>query len=122
MAEKLKHPNIVTTYDIVFDGEYWHQIMEHIPFRLQELVLSGCLSSEQIDYIFAQVVEAVAYMHALGIAHLDLKLTNIMVTADGVPKLIDFGSSYVFGINNSLEAERMEFLVGMLLLIILARS
>lgn len=115
VAERLNHSNIVMTYDVVFDGEYWHQIMEHIPFRLQELVLSGCLSPEQVDSIFAQVVEAVAYMHTLGIAHLDLKLSNIMVTGQGVPKLIDFGSSYFFNINNSLEASQVQFLIGMLL-------
>jgi serine/threonine protein kinase len=115
IAERLKHSNIVQTYDIVFDGENWHQIMEHIPFRLQELVSSGRLSLERINSIFAQVVEAVAYMHGLGIAHLDLKLSNIMVTEDCIPKLIDFGSSYVFNVNNGQKVSQVQALVGMLL-------
>lgn len=95
------HPNIVATYDLFTDGEFMHQVMEFVPFRLQDLVAGGILDQEQIGCSFAQIIEGVAYMHDLGIAHLDLKMSNILVSEEGRVKLIDFGSSVVCRVSES---------------------
>lgn len=95
-AERLQHHNIVATYDIYTDGTTWHQIMEYCPFELQWVVMSHKMPQNEIDGIFRGIVEGVAYMHRVGIAHLDLKLSSIMLGVDGDPKLIDFGSSASF--------------------------
>jgi len=46
-----------------------------------------------VKYIFAQVVSALAYAHRQGVAHLDIKLDNVMVTPSGFCKIIDWGLS-----------------------------
>lgn len=93
IAERLWHRNIIATYDLYTDGTNWHQIMEYCPLELQQVVESRKLQQNEIDCIFRGTVDGVAYMHSMGVAHLDLKLTNIMLTSDGTPKIIDFGSA-----------------------------
>lgn len=100
IGKHLNHPNIVTTYDLYTDGMNWHQIMEYYPIRLQELVNSRKMSQDQVDCTFKGIVDGVEYMHNNSIAHLDLKLSNIMLDSNGSPKIIDFGSAVVFGRQN----------------------
>lgn len=100
IAGRLQHPNVVATYDLYTDGVDWHQIMEYCPVQLQELVKSRKMSQREVDYVFKGIVEGVEYMHNNGIAHLDLKLSNIMLGVNGSPKIIDFGSAAFFGTPN----------------------
>lgn len=100
IAERLQHPNIVATYDLYTDGVDWHQIMEYCPVQLQEVVKSRKMSQNEVGCIFKGIVEGVGYMHDNSIAHLDLKLSNIMLSLDGSPKIIDFGSAVSFGTQN----------------------
>lgn len=54
------------------------------------------MPQNEIDCIFKGIVEGVGYMHSNSIAHLDLKLSNIMLSLGGSPKIIDFGSAALF--------------------------
>lgn len=51
------------------------------------------LSERECRAIFAQIAEAVAYLHEAGVVHRDLKLDNILIDDKNVIKLIDFGFS-----------------------------
>lgn len=89
----LKHPNIVQLIDggVTPDG---------IPYLTMDYVdgvpLDGfCdqrrLSTRQRIELMIQVLGAVEYAHQRFLAHCDLKFSNILVTADGTPRLLDFG-------------------------------
>ena len=88
------HPNIRKTLDIDIDCKY--------------IVFENCKGIDLLDYLnlykfdntrplvslYNQVLDAVCYLHDRGIAHLDLKLENIVLNTDtNILKLIDFGES-----------------------------
>ena len=91
-ASALNHPNIVTIHDID-EHEGRHYIaMELIEGRtLREILLEGELPLPQILSLTRQIAEGLAKAHGAGIIHRDLKPENVMVTDDGLVKILDFG-------------------------------
>lgn len=70
--------------------------MEYAPYDLFSVVMSGRMVRPEIYCVFRQIIDGVAYLHSLGLAHRDLKLDNCVMTTDNVVKLIDFGTATVF--------------------------
>jgi hypothetical protein len=96
IGSTLHHGSIIETLDIIQEGGHWYEVMEYAPFDLFAIVMTGKMSKEEIACSFKQILSGVSYLHAMGLAHRDLKLDNVVVSEHGIMKLIDFGSAVVF--------------------------
>ena len=91
-ASALNHPNIVTIYELGRDGSTHYIAMELVEGKtLRDLLNVGALPLRKAIELAAQIAEGLAKAHEAGIAHRDIKPGNLMVTADGFVKILDFG-------------------------------
>ena len=105
----LDHPNIVKLLDGGSSPEGTpYLVMDYVEGSpIDEYCDRQRLSVEERLHLFGRVCEAVEYAHQEGVIHRDLKPSNILVTADGVPKLLDFGIAKVLSAQRSDEALRL---------------
>jgi non-specific serine/threonine protein kinase len=98
-ASSLEHPNICTIHDIdetrqkqmyivmsYYDGE-----------TLQEKTDGGPLPFDQVIDITSQIASGLAKAHEKGITHRDIKPGNIIITKEGLAKIVDFGLAKLAG-------------------------
>src|SRR5215469_5639525 len=91
-ASALNHPNIITIYDIdEADGVHFIA-MEYVEGKTLDRLIArrGLRVNEALKY-GVQMAAGLAKAHSAGIVHRDLKPTNVMVTDDGLVKVLDFG-------------------------------
>jgi non-specific serine/threonine protein kinase len=89
----LQHPNIASFHGVerTDDGRRF-VLLEYIEGRtLADRLRDGALPVVDALDVSAQVADALNVAHARGIIHRDLKPTNVMVTRDGLVKVLDFG-------------------------------
>jgi serine/threonine protein kinase len=98
MLKSLNHPNIIKVADIDLDSN--------------AIIFENFVGTDMLDYIeenqpadvcryilqsFSSIVDGIEYMHSEGIAHLDIKLENMILDVESkTSKLIDFGHAKVF--------------------------
>ena len=92
-AGKLRHPNIVTIYDLGVQEATPYLVMEFLEGEsLDALIRCGrAISLEEKLNIVIQACNALAYAHEQEIVHRDIKPGNVMLLKDGAVKLVDFG-------------------------------
>ncbi len=88
----LRHPNIITIYDIGTASNFVYISMEYVSGGdLRQRLADGPLAPEQALDVLEQVARGLGAAHAEGIVHRDVKPGNILFRSDGTPLLSDFG-------------------------------
>jgi serine/threonine protein kinase len=97
MLFEMSHPNIIKVTDMTDEADVAAFVMEYVDGEsLKEYIeRKGILKAEEIRSLFAQILQAVGYIHEQGYVHRDLKPSNFMVDGSTRIKLLDFGISKV---------------------------
>jgi len=97
-ASALNHPNITTIYEIDEADEQCFICMEYVEGKsLKELIKEKIFSIDEILRIAIQMGEGLKAAHRKGIVHRDMKSDNVMLTGDGLVKIMDFGLAKLRG-------------------------
>ena len=112
VAASLNHPNIATVYEVGEADGFWFIAMEFIDGVTLRAAFADPTSSlrQRLEHL-AQAASGLARAHANGIAHCDLKPENMMVTRDGLVKVLDFGLARLTGSRDAI-GPRFEGTIG----------
>jgi serine/threonine protein kinase/tetratricopeptide (TPR) repeat protein len=90
-AAALNHPNVCSVYEVSEADGVLYIAMEFVKGKtLRDLGAGGLPIDIWFKYA-AQIAEGLAHAHSLGILHRDIKTSNVMISADGRAKVVDFG-------------------------------
>lgn len=105
IAIQLAHRHIVRLYDLQQIGGTYFLIMEYVEGRSFRGILQefGHLDTELVVQTIRVCAEALAYAHRHDVLHNDLKPGNLLLSRDGVLKIIDFGVASLVGRSPSAE-------------------
>ncbi|EEC44381.1 predicted protein, partial [Phaeodactylum tricornutum CCAP 1055/1] len=116
LMKKLSHPNLVTFYEAIDspDSDLLYMVIEYMPlgeiltyqndgtFRL----VDGHFDEFHASLYFVDILHGLAYLHQHHIIHRDLKPENVLLDAQGIAKLSDFGVSHI-DTDSALNMKRM---------------
>jgi WD40 repeat protein len=89
---RLQHPNIVQIYGVGRHDEHSYLVLEYVDGGNLAQQLTGTpFPAQRAAELVATLARAVEYAHQRGIVHRDLTPGNVLLTADGQPKITDFG-------------------------------
>ncbi|MFP2911113.1 serine/threonine-protein kinase, partial [Pyxidicoccus sp. 3LFB2] len=101
-AASLHHPHLVSVYDLGQVDGGWFIVMEYLSgvsvLELVRRVKKGAvLPLEVVVEVCQQALRGLAYAHERGIIHRDISPDNLVVSFDGVVKVVDFGIAHGSG-------------------------
>ncbi len=105
-ASALNHPNIVTIYELGCVDDTHFIAMELVRGEtVRALLESGSIPFRKAIGIAAQIADALARAHEIGVVHRDLKPENLMVSVDGAAKVLDFGLAKLLAVECATDAD-----------------
>ena len=104
-ASALDHPNVCTIHEIAStpDDQLFIAMGYYVGETLKQRIVRGPLPVVEALDIIRQVAEGLAEAHAAGIVHRDIKPANIIVTTNGLVKILDFGIAKLTGVTGLTE-------------------
>jgi eukaryotic-like serine/threonine-protein kinase len=98
VLSRLSHPGVATIFDFDAQDGLDFLVMEFVPGgTLESRISQGTLSLAEISSFGSAIALALQDAHTNGILHRDLKPGNIVLTAGGQPKILDFGIARLLG-------------------------
>lgn len=109
LSAKLNHSNVAVLYNFLRDRNDNFMVMEFIDGMTLEKLLkqNGGLPLESVLKILIQTLDGLHHAHEKGILHRDIKPANLMLTRDGIVKLMDFGIARMIGSQRLTRADRI---------------
>src|SRR5260370_6612996 len=114
LLASLNHPNIAQLYGsgVTSDGVPFF-VMEYVEGqRLDDYCNERKLETKERLQLFRKVCSAVTYAHQRLVIHRDLKPADVRVTAEGEPKLLDFGIAKLIDVENAQRSRMTRTLAG----------
>lgn len=107
LLKRIDHPNIIKVYESSYIGDYFYELMEFGTFGSLESVIKnfpGKYDNRKNVFNFLEMtLSAMNYLHnEARVVHADLKIENIVLGNDFIPKIIDFDLSVAFGTKDRL--------------------
>lgn len=97
LVRKIVNIHLPKIYQASFDGEKSLVVEEYINgISVADVLSEGAYSESAAANIMNQLFEVLAVLHSENIVHRDIKPENIMISSDGVVKLIDFSAARIF--------------------------
>ena len=93
IIQRFKHPNIVPIFDVGSEGRFHYFTMQFVEGgNLRDFMrIRKSLAPGEAAKCMFEVCSGLQYALSMGATHRDLKLTNVLMSSDGVAKLVDFG-------------------------------
>lgn len=100
IGRRIEHPHVVRVIEQQRPRRFLYYVLEYIEGRTLEQWLddAGPFSLQQVRQLLPQLIAGLRAFHRLDMLHQDIKPGNILLTDDGVLKIIDFGSTKIAGI------------------------
>ncbi len=92
VLSRLSHPGVATVFDFATQDDVDFLVMEFVPGgTLEQRLRGGALPIDDVLRLGAEIADALEDAHRRGFLHRDLKPGNVVLTATGTTKLLDFG-------------------------------